>query len=267
MKKKHIHFRNDDVRDSLDKSLIQITNIFIKYKIPITHAVEPANVTKEVIEWLTDLKKRHPVLIEIGQHGYEHKLKNDKRPGEFGGNRSYQEQYDEIKKGKDLMDKYFGELWHPIFTFPFGGANIAAYKAINDLNFTIVNGGYGIDPKRKLFYLAGHILRRNFLLGKRIPYDLEYKPGTNLFEINMNFGFIKKYLDEEYQSVLQTIDNMKSFTNSFLNSDRKTIGVLLHHRYHNTDEKVSLVEEYLNWIKSLNNIKFSNQETIYNTFR
>jgi hypothetical protein len=264
---KYIHFRNDDIRDSLDSSLIQITNLFLEYNIPITHVVEPANVTKEVREWLLNLKTQYPTLIEIGQHGYDHRLKNNKRPGEFGGNRKYQEQYDDIKKGMNLMDEYFGAKWYPIFTFPYGGANNEAYKALDQLNFAIVNGGYGIDLKRRMLYFVGHLLRKNFMFEKRIPYDLKIKPNTNLFEINVNYGFIKKYLNEESGALLQSLDDLKMYTNRYIKSNLDSIGVLIHHRYHNTDEKIKLVDDYLQWIKSIPNLKFATQETIYNTFK
>lgn len=78
-------FRNDDLRNKLDDSLIKITDLFIKYNIPITHSVEPANVSEEVVKWLVDVKKKYPDLIEIMQHGYEHKIKNNFKKGEFGG--------------------------------------------------------------------------------------------------------------------------------------------------------------------------------------
>lgn len=264
---KYIIFRNDDVRGTLDNSLVEITNLFIKYQIPITHVIEPANVSDEVANWLLDLKLKHPGLIEIGQHGYDHKLKNDERPGEFGGKRTYQEQFQEISKGKELMDEKFGNLWFPVFTFPYGGANDGAYKAIDDCSFKVVNGGYGIDLQRRLFYLAGHLLRRNFLFKKRIPYDLKIKPKTNLFEINMSFGFIKKYISDDTDSIMQPLDEMKRKTEEYLKSDRKAIGVLLHHRYHIDTQKIKLVEDYLKWVKKIPNIDFVTQEYIYNLYK
>ena len=85
-----VFFRNDDVRDSLDKSLIDLTSIFIGEDVPINHVVEPANVSPEVVAWIKEKKKEWPKLIEIGQHGFDHKLKAVKkilgkiRKGEFG---------------------------------------------------------------------------------------------------------------------------------------------------------------------------------------
>ncbi|MFH1900736.1 MAG: polysaccharide deacetylase family protein, partial [Candidatus Omnitrophota bacterium] len=142
--KKIIFFRNDDVRQNLDNSLIEMTQIFLDHCIPITHAVEPANVSSEVINYLIDLKIKYPKFVEIIQHGYNHKLNYMKmvggklRKGEFGGERTFEEQYRDIKAGKELMDKYFGNLWFPAFTFPYGARNNKAIKAINQLNYKVL---------------------------------------------------------------------------------------------------------------------------------
>ncbi len=97
-------FRNDDVRDKLDESLIEIQDIFIEGNVPITHAVEPANVVKDVIEWLIYQKKEYPNLIALMQHGYDHTIKNNFKKGEFEGQRGFHEQFDDIFNGKKMMN-------------------------------------------------------------------------------------------------------------------------------------------------------------------
>ncbi|NTV03832.1 hypothetical protein HGA89_02780, partial [bacterium] len=79
------YFRNDDV-NVLDEELVNVTRRCTEQGVPITHAVEPANVTDEATAWLRAEKSSAPRLIEIMQHGYDHR-KRDK--GEFGGNRPY----------------------------------------------------------------------------------------------------------------------------------------------------------------------------------
>ena len=93
-------FRNDDVRGSLDGSLVRIQELFIKRGIPITHAVEPANITEDVVNWLLSVKDKHPNMVSIMQHGYDHSIKNIRQYGEFGGDRTYDEQYQDIGNGK-----------------------------------------------------------------------------------------------------------------------------------------------------------------------
>jgi len=262
--KTYLFFRNDDVRATLDKSLIAITDIFIKHNIPIVHAVEPANVTPEVVQWLVEIKRKYPDLIEIMQHGYDHTVKNNQRIGEFGGQRGYQEQYNEIKAGKDLMNKYFGGTWFQSFNFPFGPYNESAMQAVADVGFLMVNGSSGIDWKRRLFYKTAHILGKEMFLGYRVPYNLKIRPKTKLFQVDMSVGFIDKYYDEEASCKMLTLLQMQKETNRFMK--QKTIGVLLHHRYHNTIERIKLVEDYILWTKTLPNIEYCTLSSIYRHF-
>jgi hypothetical protein len=263
-------FRNDDVRSSLDNSLIQLTNIFIDRNIPITHAVEPANITPEVIEWLLDKKKNHPNLIEIIQHGYNHKLNYKTeiggkiRKGEFGGSRDFNDQYSDIKKGMELMDSYFGNLWFKAFTFPYGARNKDAIKALDALNFKVVNGG--ISPKlvKQLFYIVGRLLNKEIFLDRKVSWNLKKINKTSVFQIDLAISIIKKYINEFEDCEMETLQDLKRETQQCLKLTN--VGVLFHHRYHNSPEKIKLIENYLDWLISIPNIKFCTQEEIFEKY-
>ena len=66
---KYIFFRNDDVRSTLDQSLVKLTNIFIQEQVPINHVVEPANISEYVtLSWDYDGRILHPnevIQIEL----------------------------------------------------------------------------------------------------------------------------------------------------------------------------------------------------------
>ncbi len=264
MRKSILFFRNDDVRDTLDKSLVEITNLFIKHDIPVTHAVEPANITPGVVDWLIDQKKKYPHIIEIMQHGYKHKVINKYKKGEFGGQRNYKEQYSDIKKGKDIMDKYFGDLWIKAFNFPYGPYNLMAIKAVNECKFHILNSHFNRKFNRKIFYFFGHLLNKGFWLNHHVSWNLDYYPNTDLFSIDMNIPFISEYINEDTDCKMNTLEEMKKETEAY--SRYKTIGVLLHHRYHNTPEKIKLVDDYLEWARE-QNYSFSNMQGIYERFK
>ena len=260
-----IFFRNDDLRSKLDDSLIRITELFIEYKIPITHSVEPANITNEVINWLVDIKKKYPEVIEIMQHGYDHKIKNNIKKGEFGGQRDYDEQFEDIKKGKNLMDVYFGDLWFPAFNFPYGPYNQEAIRAVNACGYKVLNSHFNAKISRKVFYFIGHFLRKGYLLNHHISWNLSLYPKTALFEIDINVGFIRKYLNEQEESEMFTLNELINETRKYIN--QKTIGVLIHHRYHNTSEKIKFIENYLKWCKSNPNFSYLNMSQIYERFK
>jgi len=271
MKNRFIFFRNDDVRETLDNSLILVTEVCVNNKIPISHAIEPANVTKEVVDWLLKTKKQNTRLIEIVQHGYKHEL-NYKRiiggklkKGEFGGNRSYEEQYAEIRQGMDLMDKYFGEYWFPLFTFPYGARNYSTLRAIRDAGFKVVNGSMGITLQHKLLYFVGRFLNREMLFNRKISYNLRYRKVLGLFQIDTSFSVIKHYINEESEALFYSLDELKKKTIEYLKNSTN-LGIVLHHRYHNTPAKIKLLKDYINWVKSLDGVSFVTQEFIYRKF-
>lgn len=268
---KYIFFRNDDLRESLDKELIEITNLCITNNIPISHTVEPANASKQVIDWLLKIKTQHPQLIEIVQHGYAHKLNYENviggklKKGEFGGDRSYDDQFEEIKKGKELLDEYFGDNWFPLFTFPYGARNDAALKAVSDAGFKVVNGSMGVSLQHKLLYAIGRALNIEMLFGRKISYNLRHRKNLNLFQIDTSISVIKKYLDESVEASFYSLDELKSKTLTYL-KNAPSVGIVLHHRYHNKVSKIKLLEDYISWLKSLNNVEFVTQEFLYNKF-
>ncbi len=259
-----IFFRNDDVRDKLDKSLKAITMMFICHGIPITHAVEPANITEEVAEWLLKMKEQYPEHIDIMQHGYDHTVKNKIKKGEFGGQRTYSEQLHDIKKGKELMDKWFGNLWFDAFNFPYAPYNPAAIKAVNDCGYKVINSHFNSKLSRKVFYKLGHMLNKGYLLNHHVSWNLDFYPDTNLFEIDMNVGFIKKYYNESYDCEMMDLQEIIDDTIRY--KKYRTIGVLLHHRYHNTESKLTLIREYLKWCKSTPEFEFWSLKKIYEEF-
>lgn len=264
----YIFIRNDDVRETLDKELIEITNICIKNNIPISHAVEPANVTPEVIHWLLEKKTANPSLIEIIQHGYSHAInfattkRNRLYKGEFGGSRGYNEQFEEIKKGKELMDKYFEDNWFPIFTFPYGKRNVEALFAVKNLGFKATNGSFVRTTKHKLLYLTARLLKKPMLFGKSISWNLEVIPKINIFQIDVGVSFIKSYNDEG--AIFFNLEYLKRVTTELLNRT-DSIGVVLHHRYHGENE-ILLFEQYINWLLSQETVKIVSQEYLYNKY-
>lgn len=255
-------FRNDDVRDRLDKSLLQIQDIFLSKQVPITHAVEPANLTKPVIEWLLKIKILYPELVTIMQHGYDHTIKNNRKKGEFGGQRGFSEQYSEIKKGKELMEHHFGGCWFEAFNFPYAPYNESAIQALEKIGFKVLNSHYNVEWKRQIFYSIGHFLNRGLLFNRHVSWNFQKYPNTSMTEISMNITFIKKYNNEDTDCDFFSYDEIISQINKYIQSPFP-IGLLLHHRYHTKEEHFILLEKILDFLEKKKIIATS-MEQIYN---
>lgn len=264
-------FRNDDVRGEKDESLVKLIEIFIDQQVPISLAVEPANLSAKVVDWLLFLKNAYPELIEIVQHGYAHKLHyiHDKggkiRKGEFGGNRTYEEQCQDILSGKQLMHEYFGNQWFPLFVFPYSGRNSAAIKALDSNGFLAMNGGMNPKWNFRVFSFCGRLLCRDSIFGKKISYNLRNRPGTNLMQIDTGISINKQFIDEQTNATFYNLNELKSKTTGHLKV-YKTLGFVMHHRYHTHNEHFDLVNDLIVWLKSLPDTRFVKQEYIYTRY-
>ncbi|PKP46548.1 MAG: hypothetical protein CVT94_14325 [Bacteroidetes bacterium HGW-Bacteroidetes-11] len=229
-KQKVIFFRNDDVRDVLDESLINLTELCIKHHVPISHAVEPANLSAEVAEWLIAKKKQHPDIVEIIQHGYNHNCGNPHQKMEFGGNRGFDDQFNDIKKGKEILDSTFGNLWNPVFTFPYGTFNQETLKAVDALDYKIISSKIKFDFKARLKNFSGKLLGKDLILGKKINFHPDFRKGYKFREISVSANLIKKYTGEStadhfsLDEIMEQVTLAAKYTN--------VIGVLFHHRFH-----------------------------------
>lgn len=242
---KVIFLRNDDVRDSLDKELIDLTYLCLKHNVPISHAVEPANITPEVIDWLIEVKKQYPQLLEIIQHGYDHNRKYPEKKMEFGGTRTYADQFSSIQKGKELMDKFFGDKWNPIFTFPYGTYNEDTLRVIDKLGYEAISSKINFSIKNQFKNKVGNLLSRDFLFNKKVSYHGESRNHFGFKELSVSVNLIHRYIDSNNANhysktnILEQISQSERFT--------KNIGILFHHRFH-TDQ-FNLIEEIIVHLK------------------
>lgn len=252
-----VFFRNDDV-NILDTELKEMTEIFINENIPITQAVEPANVTEECKEWLLECKKKAPNLHCIIQHGYDHQDRIIGK-GEFGG-RSYEDQFDDIQKGKEILEESFGMSFFPAFTCPRHFHNKATIKCMDNLSFKVFSSGFGLKRKHKMFYAFGHLLKSPHLLDKHISYHMGRIPRTQLMEISMSMSPIKKYFGMEECTFASISELQDSF--NIASKQTNVIGITLHHRYHKSDSSKQLLIDLIQFLKN-KNCSFSTIEKIY----
>lgn len=254
-KKPVIFFRNDDVRDELDRSLIDLTRLCIENRVPVILAAEPANLTPEVVGWLKEIKMQHPDLIEIIQHGYNHNRHNPEQKMEFGGGRGYQEQFDDIKKGREIMDNNFGQLWDAVFTFPYGTYNANTLKAVNELDYKAISTKIKFSSKARIKNKVGKILGASQLIGKNISYHPATHSGYKFREISVSANLIKKYTGQrsaEHYTVNEIMGQIRSAC-----AHTQIIGVLFHHRFH---------QEYLEQIRQLIDL-LKNEGYTFSTIR
>lgn len=257
-----IFFRNDDV-NTLDEELLELFQLVIEKGVSIDMAVEPENLTPETISWLKKQRSLYPERVTIIQHGLNHK---DHVPGrgEFGGRR-YEDQYRDMRKGKDLMELYFGNDFFPVFTCPKGGHDESTIRSMNELGYKVFSSYHNVYHKNKILYSVGKQLKKSFLFGKRVSYHLQTIPNTQLVDISMSMGFIKKY---HSSSSCEFVDlrYLQDRYNKIIQSGQPVIGITIHHRYHKKQKDMQLIAETMDFLKEKNS-KFLTLEQLYKDCR
>lgn len=243
-----VFFRNDDVGHLSDKGLKEVTDIFLNERIPIIHAVVPATISKEAANWLKEIKANNPDLIEIIQHGWRH----PEPPNEFGGNRSYKEQYRGILAGKNKLTKIF-RGFYPAFSFPGGFYNKYSIQVLSDLGFKVLSSHCSYKFWRRSFYKFGHFLHKGRLLNRHISYHERFYPKTDLIELSvcvnlvdikdLSIGYIKSV-----REILKEFERCRKYY--------RIVGFLLHHRYFDSTEKLLVLKNILVEVKNIPSIKF-----------
>lgn len=226
-----LFIRNDDIRDTLDNSLVSLTEAVLCEEFCITHAVEPANVSSQVVDWLLQKKKEHPDKIEIIQHGVDHKIKtNPPIRGEFGGSRGYQEQLLEIENGCNRMDELFGSQWSRIFSFPYGCYNMNTLRALQLLDYRIISTGMRFSYKRRILNAVGKLLKKKSIGHRNIVYSNQIIPGTSIHEIPIVLNGTKKQTSLN-SAIQKTTEELISGWLE-LPSKMTKVGLLCHHRFY-----------------------------------
>lgn len=263
MNKKIIFFRNDDIRETIEPELIKLVDIFSAANVPISLAVEPANVTQEVVDWVLEKRKQHPGIFELIQHGYNHnKFLTYPKGTEFGTTRTFEDQYQDIQKGKQLMDTYFNQNWFPAMAFPYGSFNSPALKALDKAQFKVLSTSVTFSFPHQVKNLVGRVLQKDFIRGKKVSHHNRIRKPYKFVELDCSINIIKKYITEntaEHFSLEKIIaDIEESATYS------PVIGILFHHRFHT--EQFEDIKKLIDWIKKSGTYEFSTMENLYSKF-
>ncbi len=238
-----VFFRNDDVRGTLDESLVYLTDSILSAGFSVSHAVEPANVTDEVAGWLLERRKAYPAQLEIIQHGLDHSEKAVDLKGEFGGGRTFEDQLRDVTRGRELMGQWFGDSWFPAFSFPFGSYDRETLRALKHTGYKVITTGIRWTVKRQMFNTVGRLLRRKHIGRQNIVYNGVVPPGCTFLELPVVLNNTKKYLQPD-GGVQKTRDEMISEWNSLPQESIR--GILTHHRYnssHDIDELVAFFQQ------------------------
>lgn len=134
-----VFFRDDDV-DEDEPTLHQLLECFIRCDVPINLEVIPGRLTISSIGLLNQCQRYQPGLIELDQHGWQHvNHEPTGRKCEFGSSRSYDQQYEDIARGRKMLESAFGAAFSPVFTPPWNRCTPDTFRVLDELGFQVLS--------------------------------------------------------------------------------------------------------------------------------
>lgn len=141
-----LFFRDDDAGWD-DNSLFALLDCFENYATPLDLAVIPQALYPQLAGDLLKRKHQAPELIGLHQHGYAHcNHETQGRKCEFGPNRDFASQFQDLKAGREHLLKLLDSALDPIFTPPWNRCNDTTSACLLELGFSTLSRNRGAAP-------------------------------------------------------------------------------------------------------------------------
>jgi hypothetical protein len=134
-----VFLRDDDVEQE-ESSLRRLLDVALVRSVPLNLEVIPGVLPDSNGELLQEYKHYFPTLLELNQHGWQHR--NHERIGkksEFGLNRSFEQQLEDISRGKQTLEQAFSDRFHAVFTPPWNRCTDDTMLALDRLGFRVLS--------------------------------------------------------------------------------------------------------------------------------
>ena len=141
-----IFLRDDDI-DEDEESLLHLLDITLSRNAPMNLQIIPGNLTEAGVRVLKDFNRINPDLVSLNQHGWMHlNHEIEGRKCEFGPSRNFQEQFEDISKGKAILEAIFPMRFFPVFTPPWNRCTPDTFKVLDELGFHLLSKDVGKHP-------------------------------------------------------------------------------------------------------------------------
>lgn len=141
-----IFFRADDIAVP-EKQFVQLFELFLSYRVPLSLAVVPAWITK--IRWQTikSLANKAPKLWCWHQHGWRHMNHESKgKKQEFGPGRSVDPIRKDLLRGRERLEMVLGNAFYPAFTPPWNRCDLNTLELLKKFKYRAVSRSQNSKP-------------------------------------------------------------------------------------------------------------------------
>jgi hypothetical protein len=185
--KARFFIRADDVGD-LTPELRVFVQTFITRTIPVSYQIIPSKFTQRCADYLRNMWREYPELVEFGQHGLCHQMTVGGRHvwREFGPERNRSEQQNIIAEGRMLLREKLGEgIAVNVFTPPQHKYNGDTIRAIAAAGYSVFSASAYPYYLHRLVYRFGRALRLSSLRHHGISYHCRRRPEAPVTEVSI----------------------------------------------------------------------------------
>lgn len=183
------YFVRDDDIGALTPALTHFVEAFIGQAIPVSYQIIPAQLTDECAQYMLEKARVHPQLIEFGQHGLHHRMtlggKQLKR--EFGPERSYDDQFNDICEGQRLLRLKLGTDVK-LFTPPQHKFDKHTLEALAAAGHTLFSAASYPTLHHRAAYALGRALGLSSIRHHGISYHGRLRPDAKLQELSISIA-------------------------------------------------------------------------------
>src|SRR5262249_22651092 len=115
----HVFLRDDDVGQD-ERCLRPLLNLALARRVPLSLQGIPGILTASRVRLLNDDQHFYPRLLELKRHGCKHcNYERNDTKSDFGLDRGFDQQREDIERGKTILERTFAERFHAVFTPPW----------------------------------------------------------------------------------------------------------------------------------------------------
>lgn len=141
-----IFCRDDDI-DEDEETLRRLLDITLSRGVPLNLEIIPGKLTDPTITLLKNHIRVNSDLVVLNQHGWMHvNHEKEGRKCEFGVSRGFYAQFEDIARGKALLEEIFGDRFYPTFIPPWNRCTEDTFKVLDQLCFQVLSRDQGEQP-------------------------------------------------------------------------------------------------------------------------
>jgi hypothetical protein len=245
-----VFIRDDDVGE-LTPEFERFFQLFFDRQIPVSYQIIPERLTQACADFLLAARAKRSDLVELGQHGLRHQMmvRGKLEFYEFGPERSFDQQSQDIADGRALLRQRLGETPVPVFTPPRHRYDRNTLKALAGQDFSIFSASSYLKPHHRLAYGVGRALGLSSVGARGVPYHGRTRPDSGLFELSIAVAADDGGTPSGTAgSVLAAVAQASAH--------EPTVGVMFHHQAYRDNARQAQLRELADGLAAMAGVSF-----------